>query len=219
MIGSAFFGLLVAALIGTPHCLGMCGGLAVAGGGRGLEQAAWHLGRISTYATLGALAGALGHTLPGPQWAGGVGMVLLVIFAAALAGFVPEPAVRWPGLAKLGAWLAQKRGLLARFGFGATTGLLPCGLLYTALAVPVGLADPLKGALGMALFGIGTVPAMVVATTGLRRVVAARPWARKLLAAGVLASGLWTLNMRHAHSADVADGGEDHVPACHDTSH
>lgn len=213
MIGSALFGLVVAALIGTPHCLGMCGGLAVAGGGRGLEQAAWHAGRIGTYATLGALAGAVGHALPTPGWAGAVGMVLLVLFAAALAGFVPEPAIRWPGLARLGRWLAQRRGLAARFGFGATTGLLPCGLLYTALAVPVGLADPLYGALAMALFGLGTVPALVLATTGLRRVVAARPWARKLLAAGVLASGLWSLGFRQAALADVAEG---EVPACHD---
>ena len=216
MIGSALFGLGVAALIGTPHCLGMCGGLAVAGGGRGLEQAAWHAGRIGTYATLGALAGGMGEALPTPGWAGAVAMMLLVVFAAALAGIVPEPAVRWPGLSRLAARLARRQGVLARFGFGATTGLLPCGLLYTALAVPVGLADPLLGALGMALFGLGTVPAMVLATTGLRRVVTARPWARKLLAAGVLASGLWSMGFRQAALADTAEG---EVPACHDVGH
>lgn len=206
-------GLGVAALIGTPHCLGMCGGLAVAGGGSVKEVAAWHAGRIGTYATLGALSGAVGHALPGTAWASVVGSILLVVFAAALAGLLPEPAVRWPGLARAGAWFASRRGVLARLGFGATTGLLPCGLLYTALAVPVTLADPLKGALAMAIFGLATVPGLTFATIGLRRLIANRPWARRVLALGVLASGLVSIGMRH-HA--VTETG---APTCHDEAH
>lgn len=206
----ALIGLAVAALVGTPHCVGMCGGLAVAGGGSWREQAAWHVGRVGTYAALGALSGAFGDALPGTRWASVFGSVFLVVFALAIAGFVPEPAVRWPGLARTGAWFASRRGVLARLGFGATVGLLPCGLLYSALSVPVALADPMKGALAMGAFGLMTVPSLVLATVGVRRIVSRRPWARKVLAAGVLVAGLSAIGWRQAA---VTEAG---APACHE---
>ena len=52
-------GAAIASLVGTPHCLGMCGGFAAASAGSPAHLAAWHAGRLSTYAALGAVAGFL----------------------------------------------------------------------------------------------------------------------------------------------------------------
>ena len=51
----------VAGLVGSPHCVGMCGGFAVLCGERVSDTLLWHLGRMTTYALLGALAGAFGR--------------------------------------------------------------------------------------------------------------------------------------------------------------
>ena len=71
-MSAALFGALLAGLAGSPHCVLMCGPFAAAcsraGGGAGVL--AWHLGRITSYAGLGALAGWLGAALPGPSWLG-----------------------------------------------------------------------------------------------------------------------------------------------------
>ena len=67
----------------------MCGGFASTVGSRPSGAAAWHLGRLSTYALLGALAGAVGQVLPGPSWLPAVvATVLLCWFALAIAGLV-----------------------------------------------------------------------------------------------------------------------------------
>jgi hypothetical protein len=186
----------LAGLVGSPHCMGMCGGLAVACGGarRGL---AWHGGRLTTYAVLGAFAGAFGLVLPGPSWvASAVSAALLIWFAAALAGLVREPTLRIPGIARLTARAAADDGPGGRIALGLATGLLPCGLLYAALAVPVASGDPLTGALSMVAFGVGTAPALIALTLGARRLVLRSLNARRVLAAGVLVLGLWSLGMR-----------------------
>ena len=50
----------VAGLVGSPHCIGMCGGFAILCGGKVTDTALWHAGRITSYAALGALAGTFG---------------------------------------------------------------------------------------------------------------------------------------------------------------
>lgn len=90
-----------------------------------------------TYALLGAAAGAFGAAFPGPTWVVGVTSAGLIIwFAAALAGFAPEPTVRIPGLQAAATRAAKKDDLASRFLFGVTTGLLPCGLVYAELGLP-----------------------------------------------------------------------------------
>lgn len=208
---------VVAALAGSPHCLGMCGALACAAGGRADQQAAYHLGRIATYAALGAAAGAMGGAIPGPAWLGSaVAAVFLIGFAASLAGIVSEPKVALPGLTALGARLAQRVDVPSRVAFGVVNGLLPCGLVYATLSIAVASGGAASGALVLTVFGLATVPALAVATLGLRRVVAGSRGARRALAALVLVSGLGTLGFRAgvftpASAADV----ESDVPPCH----
>ena len=154
-------GALLAGLVGSPHCVGMCGGFAVAAGARGPAGAlAWTLGRLSTYAALGALAGAAGQALPGPTWVGTVVAAgFLVWFAAKLAGLVGDVRFRVPLLAAAGRRLAGRADLPGRFAFGAVNGLLPCGLVYAALAFPVASGSAIAGAAAMVAFGLGTAPA------------------------------------------------------------
>jgi sulfite exporter TauE/SafE len=213
---------LVAGLVGSPHCIGMCGGFAVLCGGRVTDVAAWHVGRLTAYAALGALAGAFGSLLPGPSWvATGVSLGLMVWFAAGLAGFVPEPRLILPGIKQLGAALAGNPATLMRYGFGIVNGFLPCGLVYTTLAIPVALGDPVDGALAMAVFGLGTTPVLSAVALGLRRVVARDIRVRRLLAAAVLTASLWSVAMRQGvvgsgHMQHTApEAAEMHEPGEH----
>ena len=161
------------------------------------DVAAWHLGRLTSYAALGALAGAFGSLLPGPSWvAAAVSLALMMWFAAGLAGLVPEPRLIIPGLKQMGSALAGNPATLMRYAFGIVNGFLPCGLVYTTLAIPVALGDPLAGALAMTAFGLGTTPVLSAVSLGLRRVVARDIRVRRLLAAAVLAASLWSVAMR-----------------------
>jgi hypothetical protein len=182
---------LIASLVGTPHCLGMCGGFAAAAAASWQELLAYHLGRIGTYATLGALAGAFGGALPGPTWLpAAVAAFFVVWFSLAIAGWVPELRSPIPGIEKLGARVISRSGPAARFAFGVVNGLLPCGLLYAALGMAVGSGGAAQGALTLAVFGLGTVPGLSIAAVSLRRLLSQHRWARQVLALLVLVSGL-----------------------------
>lgn len=213
-LGATFGGAVVAGLAGSPHCVGMCGGFAAACGRRVPEAAAWHAGRITTYAALGALAASVGGILPGPRWLpGAVAAVLLVWFAGVFAGVIPDWRPRIPGLSSAAGALMQRRGTGARYLLGLATGLLPCGLVYTALAVPVALGEPALGALAMASFGLGTVPILAALAAGAQRVVTAGLWPRRLLALVILAAGLWSIALRTARGpAGAPPAAHRHAP-------
>ena len=190
-------GAFTAGLLGSLHCIGMCGGFVIACGGKVTDTFIWHIGRLTTYAFLGAVAGVFGSAIPGPNWIVGVVSTLLIVyFAAALAGLVPEPEVMIPGLKKFTTSMAKNTNFAARYGFGVATGFLPCGLVYATLAIPVAMANPAWGALAMVAFGVGTVPALSAVALGLRKVAMKNIWIRRGLAAGVLLAGLWSIGMR-----------------------
>jgi uncharacterized protein len=187
----------LAGLVATPHCAAMCGGFATACARPRSGLAAWHAGRLTTYAALGAVAGGLGAVVPGPAWVpAALAGVLLVWFAAALAGLVPQPAVRFPWLTPVGRALARRPGVAARYLFGNVTGLLPCGMVYAALGIAVASAQPLTGALAMTAFGAATVPGLSVLSLALQRFTLRGIWTRRAVAALILALGLWSVGMR-----------------------
>lgn len=204
-------GAFLAGLAGSVHCLAMCGPFAascarVAGG-----LPAWHLGRVLTYTALGAVAGAFGRILPGPAWLPAtLATALLVWFALGLAGLVPEPRLVPHRFANLAARSAARPALGAQFLFGMANGLLPCGLVYSALSFPVTLADPLRGAAAMAAFGTGTLPALSAAALGFRRLLVRNPRTRRAFALFILAAGLWTIWTRT--SSEMA---QSHHPPGH----
>jgi hypothetical protein len=211
-------GALLAGLAGSPHCVLMCGPFAAACARPAAGLAAWHGGRLAGYAALGAIAGAAGAVLPGPAWLPSLlAALFLAWFAATLAGLAPEPRFVLPGFAAAGRLLREGRGPAARFAFGVVNGFIPCGLVYSALSIPVALARPLPGAAAMLAFGLGTLPALSVAAIGFRRVTPASLTARRVLAVLVLAAGLWSIGWRagwmgttHHHEAPAAP---PHLPS------
>jgi uncharacterized protein len=207
LLGAAF----LTGLLGSVHCVAMCGAFAASCTRvpRGLP--AWHAGRIGTYALLGALAGAAGRLLPGPPWLpAAVAAGLLLWFALALAGLVPEPRLIPRGLTSAAGRAAGTPSPGAQAAFGVANGFLPCGLVYSALSIPVALADPARGALAMIAFGAGTLPALSVAALGLRRLVMTSMWRRRVLAVLVLATGAWAIWTR---AAGTVTAGHHHAPA------
>lgn len=212
MTPSLLLGALVAGLVGSPHCVAMCGGLAGAGAQGKLSGAAWHLGRLLTYAALGALAGSFGRALPGPAWVPlALSSAFLLFFALRLGGWAPTLASG--GAHRLAAFAGRALrlgGVSGRLAFGMVTGLLPCGLVYAALALPVASGDALQGALAMVLFGLGTVPALAAASAGLRRLANRSLRSRRLMALVVFLCGVGALAWRAPLGAD-ADG----PPPCH----
>ena len=158
----------------------------------------YHLGRIATYSALGAGAAAIG-TAAASLVPVRVALTALLLGAAVLfagpgvARLAPAFAGRQPGLGlrwaerAAAALVTLSRPFFAdpsragRFALGATLGLLPCGLLYAALAAAATTGSPGAGAAAMAAFGLGTVPSLAViavggATAGARWRAAAR-WA------------------------------------------
>lgn len=205
-------GAALAGLVGSPHCVGMCGGFA-AGAAAGEGRWTYHLGRFSTYAALGALAGGFGQALPLPTTALSlVSAALTLGFAAALAGLVRLPEVALPGVVTVATRWMRATGPAAGFGLGAATALLPCGLVYAALALAVAAGGAAEGAAAMLAFGLGTTPALAGAGVAVRALLARGPAARRWLAVGVLIAGWGAIGARHV-AAQAAAPGE--APACH----
>lgn len=222
---------LVAGLLGSSHCIGMCGGFALslgvgAGGWRAAaaRQSVYSLGRLFCYAFLGAVAATLGARLVGatPTWvnasawlsvaAGG----LLLYLGAEAAGLIPRKGKRasTPPCLASGLYGALLRGptSLHAFAAGVFTGFLPCGLLYAMLSLAAASASPLQGAAIMAVFAAGTAPAMIAIglggqlfTTGARRwLFAAAAWSVLLAGAAATARGVAVLSAPpEATPADV----------------
>lgn len=203
----------LAGLVGSPHCIGMCGSFALACGGRVSQSAAWHTGKLLSYAFLGALAGWAGDVVPGPAWvAPVVSGALIIWFAAALAGLVPEPTLHVPGLKTLATRAAARGDVASRFVFGIANGFLPCGLVYAALAISVASGSAFVGALAMVAFGLGTAPALAAVTFGLRRAVARDLRLRRALAVLVLLAGLWVVGRRFGTTPASGHGMQAPAP-------
>ena len=170
----------LAGLAGSGHCVGMCGGIAAIGmAGKdplaGVRAVLYSLGRVGSYAVMGALgASVLGATLLNSEFAAASGIVRDFL-AAALIAFGLMLAMRETWLTRITAWgnvfwkklRPAMAGLLPAntwyksLALGALWGWLPCGLVYAMLSVAWISAEPMQGAVVMASFGLGTLPAMV----------------------------------------------------------
>jgi sulfite exporter TauE/SafE len=180
--------IFLGGLLGSAHCVGMCGGFAVSIGlgSRGLaanlgRQLVYTAGRIFTYSFFGVVAGYAGFWIAGRAnlWINAqatlclIAGVLLVAHGLLALGIVPRrfwPRVPGGGSVCLagtfvGPFLASPRVsnvLLA----GVLTGFLPCGLVYAYLALASSSANIGEGLLTMCLFGAGTAPLMILAGAG-----------------------------------------------------
>ncbi|WP_200976981.1 sulfite exporter TauE/SafE family protein [Echinicola sp. 20G] len=175
MIWTAF----LLGFLGSFHCLGMCGPIAMAVAAADQKQywtrkLFYNLGRTLTYSLLGLLVGTMGWglELAGVQQWTSIGLGVLIILFALLYR-KGEQAIVQVGLykfvgsikASLSYWL-RKGGTVAFFMTGLINGLLPCGMVYIALLASLALSSPFEGALYMFAFGMGTVPLLFILMLG-----------------------------------------------------
>ena len=204
-------------LLGSTHCVGMCGGISAALSFALPEQArqgarlfgfqlAYNSGRLLTYTLLGVIAGTLAHGILGPwahsPWPRMAAGLLMVALGLYLAGW-------WLGLRRLerlGGSLWRHLEPLRKFILpvdrpwkawvaGGLWGFLPCGLVYSALTLAVARADSVMSGGVMLAFGAGTLPALIVTGTfaGQLRTALQKSGARQVAGVLVMAFGLWTV--------------------------
>jgi len=163
-------------LLGSIHCIGMCGPIALSLPYLGVSKwnafagiMAYNLGRTLTYALLGALIGILGKGI----WVAGLHAQLSLLIGIGLAAVaifsisVETQVLRIPLVRRLNQWVGLELGKRMRdhriqtsLAIGALNGLIPCGLVYMAIAGALSNGTITGGALFMALFGMGTIPLM-----------------------------------------------------------
>ena len=166
---------LVMGAIGSMHCIGMCGPIALAlplseenNFSRFTGALLYNLGRAFTYAVIGMLLGLVGQSINlfGFQQVFSISLGVLILLFVLIAGkkdWLQQSRFLAPffrSVRKNIASLFNKRGLGSMFGIGMLNGLLPCGLVYLAAAGAITTGDAYKSALFMAAFGLGTLPMM-----------------------------------------------------------
>ena len=170
---------LTIGIVGSLHCIGMCGPIVVALPLKKHDLASkitgailYNSGRVLTYSTLGILFGLLGrgiHLAGFQQWTSillGIAMIISVLYpfvfrekitvASLFSGFASRLILR---LKKL----FTDRSYFSLLMIGLLNGLLPCGLVYVAIAGAINTGEVISGALFMLFFGIGTIPLLLVA--------------------------------------------------------
>lgn len=231
--GVAMSAALVAGLIGSAHCFGMCGGIAgamgmaaaqngVRGGRLGLQATLYNVGRITSYVVAGIIVGLLGSALGDmidlPSWSlwlrGITGLVLVLLglqiaFGWRLLTFLERGGARlWRRLSPLAGRLLGKRGAINALGLGMLWGWLPCGLSYSMLLVAATTGTAVGGGAIMLAFGLGTLPSMIGASYAGGRIGGLPGGRRTRVIAGLLIAlmGIWTaaVPMRH-----IGSGGHD----------
>jgi uncharacterized protein len=176
-----YFLIFIAGVLGSMHCLGMCGGFPIALSSVpkkcGIRKVSSHLlyniGRVFTYTFLGMLVGYLGLTIEklGPFVSGQVILsflagIFMIYFGLQIAGLIAEKNI--PGftpiynlLKKIMATFLKHGEISGSFYLGIFNGFLPCPLVYGFLLAATASGSPIKGAIVMLCFGLGTVPTML----------------------------------------------------------
>lgn len=214
-----FLPMLLMGLISSGHCIGMCGGImgaltlaipASASHKRWGILLAYNLGRITSYSVMGLLVGLFTQVFFAGQLGAPVNGSLLRVLAGCLLvmmglyladwwrGLTYLEALGrhlWIHIQPLGKKLFPVTNLPKAFLLGGIWGWLPCGLVYSALALAMAQSAPWLAAGSMLAFGLGTLPMVLVAGVAaqqLTRLLQLRP-IRFSLAVLIIFYGLWTI--------------------------
>jgi sulfite exporter TauE/SafE len=211
-----------AGLLGSTHCVAMCGGVASLLGAthaRGATHAhgartglisLYHVGRVASYGAAGAVAGAsgaaAGSALAIPAWSDVLRLVTAVVIVLigldiALGGAGRARWLRIPE--RIGARVWRRVAPRARAMLPATPsaralvlgllwGWLPCGLVYSVLIAALASGSAIHGGATMVAFGLGTAPAMLALSHGGARIPLRDGAFSRVLGAVIVACGLWT---------------------------
>lgn len=232
-----FITALTIGFLGSTHCLGMCGGIVGALNSglpetqnrSFLAQLSHHLtynfGRMLSYGVAGVLAGLvgaqaqrfnLGNVLPIGGLIAGMFMVALGLYLAgwwrAVTGLETLGQYVWKYIQPLGQRFLPVKNPVHAFGLGLVWGWLPCGLVYSALALAMISASPERGGWMMLGFGLGTLPAVLImgkASHHLSKIVRS-PVMRQVAGVSVMVFGIYTavgaINGHSHHHARTDEG-------------
>lgn len=225
----------LAGFFGSGHCLGMCGPVVVllespdaempsfAGT---LRRMSYNTGRLLFYVLAGAAAGGVGLFLT--DIAGvGTGLSLLRFLAAALViaiglnllfdlrilGYLEKSgALLWRRLSRLARHVLPASTPVRALGAGFVWGALPCGLVYSSVALAATSGSSAAGALVMLVFWFGTLPALLVAGASASKLGdwASRPLLRRLAGTAMAAIGVFALLMPYLHTGNDVGAGHRH---------
>ena len=217
---------LLTGLFGSAHCLGMCGGLVSAlsltadgrNSGAGFHIL-YNLGRILTYALIGLLAGLLGSSLTIKNSFMPVSRLLLIgsdlliilvgLGSAGLFSRLNIMSLEFSGpfgsLSRAVKGLRKWPPVFAALPLGFLFGFLPCGFLYAMVLTAAQTTNAARGAITMAAFGLGTMPALFLVGGAAQWFSSKREWMLK--AAGVLVALMGCYNLfRHIRMLAMAGG-------------
>ena len=163
--------------LGSFHCAGMCGPIALAlpvsnstRSSMLLGRLLYNAGRITTYSLLGLAIGLIGHTISIAGFQKGLsissGVIIILVAAVSLLhtrlNFPVQYAARFTAAIKnrFRKYFSQK-SWSTLFMIGTVNGFLPCGFVYLAMAAALGAGNALGSISYMAFFGLGTLPMML----------------------------------------------------------
>jgi len=181
---AALVAAFVAGFLGSSHCVGMCGAVVVLfeGGAEHKQPGAWlrrcsyNLGRGSFYALLGAVAAVGGAVLTKTagleqgllvlRWLAGLLVIAIglnLLFDWRITRFLESAgAGLWKTMSGFATRVLPATTVPRALGAGIIWGALPCGLVYSAVALAATTAEPIAGATVMFAFWLGTLPVLLL---------------------------------------------------------
>lgn len=212
----SFLSVFVVGLLGGAHCVGMCGGIV---GALSMQMpntraqwryhAAYNVGRVSSYAVAGLLAGLIGESslllkgfLPVQEVMYTAANLLLIALGLYLAGLWQAVvsieragAVIWRRVQPLTRRFLPITSPFRAFILGALWGWLPCGLVYSVLVTALASGGALTGALLMLAFGVGTLPNLLAMGMFARQIKRFMQRRAVRLVAGLAVAGFGVLGL------------------------
>jgi hypothetical protein len=178
MLWAAMISGLTLGAAGSLHCVGMCGPLSLALPTSHLSRAkqffsllTYQSGRVITYSLIGLLFGLAGRRIyiSGYQRWFSIGLGILVLVLAVIY-YLQKNTIHLSFFNRfymyvqrlIGRILKTNKGILGFLWLGMANGLLPCGLVYVAVAATLSFSELTESVSFMAFFGLGTLPAMMI---------------------------------------------------------
>ncbi|WP_075185798.1 sulfite exporter TauE/SafE family protein [Teredinibacter haidensis] len=213
-MSETFIAAFVLGLMGAGHCLGMCGGLAAALAFANQGKSKFHrfaillsynIGRIFSYGLIGWIFGFIFSNVdqlspvPVLRAVSGVLLIAMGFYLAdwwkVLTRLERLGSLLWRWISPLGRRLMPVTNTVTALFLGLLWGWLPCGLVYSVLALAAAQGEALAGAGVMVAFGLGTVPAVLAGglASNYIKTAISNVWVRRLFGIGFIVYGIVTL--------------------------